>query len=49
MFYNFCRPHPTLPEAMKAQTTPAMVCRLTDHVWAVEEVLAKMEGLMGNV
>lgn len=43
MHYNYCRPHQTLTKAMKAKTTPAMVCGLTDHVWTVEEMLARMD------
>lgn len=42
MFYNFCRPHRTLTKAMKAKTTPAMACDLTDRVWTVEDVFALM-------
>lgn len=44
MYYNFCRPHMTLTKAHKGvQTTPAMACGLTDRVWTVEDVLARMD------
>jgi hypothetical protein len=33
-FYNFCRVHQTL------RVTPAMEAGLTDHVWAIQELLA---------
>jgi hypothetical protein len=32
-YYNFCRVHKTL------RVTPAMEAGLTDHVWAVEEIV----------
>ncbi|MFL5328898.1 MAG: hypothetical protein ACJ8C4_08270 [Gemmataceae bacterium] len=34
-YYNFCRVHQTL------KTTPAVASGLTDHVWSLEELLAK--------
>lgn len=44
MFYNFCRPHQTLTKANRGiKQTPAMAAGLTDHVWSVEEILAKMD------
>ena len=36
MHYNFCRVHKTL------RVTPAMEAGLTDHIWAIEEVLEKV-------
>ena len=36
MHYNFCRIHQTL------RVTPAMEAGVTDHVWTVEEILAKI-------
>ncbi len=33
MYYNFCRVHQTL------RVTPAMEAKVTDHVWAIEEIL----------
>ncbi len=33
MYYNFCRVHQTL------RVTPAMVAKVADHVWTIEEVL----------
>src|SRR5579864_5784770 len=36
MYYNFCRVHQTL------RVTPAMEAKITDHVWALEEVIALM-------
>lgn len=42
-FYNFCKPHLTLTKAARGiKTTPAMAAGLSDHVWTVEEILAKM-------
>jgi IS1 family transposase len=38
MYYNFCRVHQTL------RVTPAMEAKLTDHVWAFEELLGLLEG-----
>jgi hypothetical protein len=34
MHYNYCRVHKTL------RVTPAMEAGITDHVWAVEELLS---------
>ncbi len=43
MFYNYCRPHTTLNKKRKGiKTTPAMAAGLTNHVWAVEEILELM-------
>ena len=36
MHYNFCRVHASL------RVTPAMEAGLTDHVWTIEEMLAKV-------
>jgi hypothetical protein len=36
MHYNFCRVHQTL------RVTPAMEVGLTNHVWTIEEMLAKV-------
>ena len=44
MFYNYCRPHTTLTKAAKGiKTTPAMAAGVTDRVWTVEDVLARMD------
>jgi len=45
--YNYCRPHQTLTKTAGRKTTPAMAAGLTDRVWSVEDVLAKMEGMIG--
>jgi len=37
MYYNFARPHKTL--ANPYPKTPAMVAKLTDHIWTVEEIV----------
>jgi IS1 family transposase len=37
VYYNFCRVHQTL------RVTPAMEAGLTDHVWAVEEIVALLD------
>lgn len=39
MHYNFCRIHKTL------RITPAMESGLTDHIWSLEELIARLEGL----
>jgi len=41
MYYNFCRSHQTLTRDKKGiHTTPAMAAGLTDHAWALAEILA---------
>jgi IS1 family transposase len=43
MHYNYCRSHQTLTKAANGiKTTPTMASGLTDHVWAVEEILDLM-------
>lgn len=37
MYYNFCRVHQTL------RVTPAMEAGISNHVWAIEEVVALLE------
>lgn len=42
--YNFIRAHGTLTKANRGiKKTPAMAAGVTNHVWTVEEMLAKME------
>jgi hypothetical protein len=36
-YYNFCRVHQTL------RVTPAMESGLTDHVWAIDELIQLLE------
>ena len=49
MYYNFCKPHGTLTKGNRGiKRTPAMAAGLTDHVWSVEEILAKMSGAIGG-
>ena len=43
MHYNFCRKHQTL----KGQT-PAMAAGVADHVWAIEEIVALLDGEVSN-
>ena len=44
MYYNFCKAHGTLTKANRGiKRTPAMAAGITDHVWTVEEILAKMD------
>ena len=44
MHFNFARPHQTLTKKAKGiQTTPAMACGLTDHVWTAEDVAGLMD------
>ncbi len=38
-FYNFCRIHKTL------RVTPAMAAGITDRLWSLEDVVAKIDGL----
>ncbi len=40
-YYNFCRPHQTLTENRGCKQTPAMESGLEDHVWTLEELVAK--------
>jgi len=37
MHYNFARPHKTLTNPYPK--TPAMVAKLTDHIWTIEEIV----------
>ena len=39
MHYNFCRIHRTL------RVTPAMEAGLTDHLWAIEDLLVQSGAL----
>jgi hypothetical protein len=49
MLYNFCKPHLSLTKAAKGiNTTPAMAAKITEHVWTVEEILAKMTERIGQ-
>lgn len=43
MHYNFCRPHKSLSKAHGARITPAMAAGLTDHVWALDELVALLD------
>jgi len=44
MFYNFCRVHQTLTKATNGvHTTPAMAAGLTDRVWKVEDIVARLD------
>jgi len=44
MYYNYCRPHQTLTKAPGGiHTTPAMAAGVTDRVWKVEDILARMD------
>ena len=44
MFYNFCRVHQTLTKERKGvHCTPAMAAGLTDRVWKVEDIVARMD------
>jgi IS1 family transposase len=40
-FYNFCRVHTTLTEQTGHKCTPAIAAGLTDHPWAIEELLER--------
>jgi IS1 family transposase len=37
--YNLCRPHESLTPDAANQTTPAMVLKITDHVWSIGELI----------
>jgi IS1 family transposase len=41
MHYNFCRAHKSLSNPYP--TTPAMAAGLTDHIWAIEDLLALLD------
>jgi IS1 family transposase len=41
MHYNFARPHKTL--ANPYPRTPAMVAGISDHIWAIEEIIKLIE------
>ncbi|HEX5386495.1 MAG TPA: hypothetical protein VFW66_07360, partial [Gemmatimonadales bacterium] len=44
LYYNYCRPHQTLTAAGHgSKTTPAMAAGLTDQVWTVKEIIARMD------
>ncbi len=44
MSYNFCTPHGTLTKERDGmKTTPAMAAGVTDRVWKIEDVLARMD------
>ena len=48
MSYNFMRAHGTLTKARGGiKQSPAMAAGVTTHVWTVEELLQKMEGMIG--
>lgn len=45
MSYNFCTPHGTLTKAKGGiKTTPAMAAGITNRPWAVEDILARLDG-----
>ena len=41
MYYNFARPHKALSNPYP--TTPAMAAGVSDHVWAIEEVVGLID------
>lgn len=44
MSYNFCTPHGTLTKARGGiKVTPAMAAGVTDRVWTMEDVVARMD------
>jgi len=44
MSYNFCTPHATLTKAHGGiKYTPAMAAGITDRVWTIEDVVARMD------
>jgi IS1 family transposase len=42
MYYNFARPHKTLTNPYPK--TPAMATGLTNHIWAIEEIVKLLDG-----
>lgn len=47
--HNFLKAHGTLTKAAGGRkTSPAMASQVTDHLWTVEEMLEKMDGLIGS-
>lgn len=46
--YNFLRAHGTLTKkASGIKTSPAMAAGVTNHAWTVEDMIEKMEGMIG--
>lgn len=44
MHYNYCRPHQTLTKAASGiKATPAMAAGVTDRLWTIEQILAKLD------
>jgi hypothetical protein len=43
MYYNFARVHKTLG------VTPAMAASITDHVWAIDEIIALTDNKIFSV
>ena len=44
MAYNFCTPHGTLTKAHGGiKYTPAMQAGVTDRVWTMDDVVARMD------
>jgi hypothetical protein len=43
LHYNCCRPHQTLTKAAQGvKPSPAMASGLTDHVWTVKDIVARL-------
>lgn len=40
MYYNFARPHKTLTPKGSLGVTPAMAAEVSDHIWAIEEMVS---------
>jgi len=40
MYYNFARPHKTLTPKGSLGVTPAMVAGVSEHIWAIEEMVS---------
>lgn len=41
MYYNFARPHQSLRNPYPR--TPAMAAGISDHVWEIEEIVARLD------
>lgn len=46
MYYNFARPHKTLSNPYPR--TPAMAANISDHIWAITEIVKLLDDYLGG-